>query len=483
MIRLLGQSEYGLYQIASATISMLSVLNLGFNASYVKFFAKYKQNADNESIYRLNGLFFTVFTIIGIIAFLCGMYLSEHLDLVFDTGLTEAEYALAKKLMILLVINLSISFPMTVFSTIISANERFIFLKVLGMVKTVVGPLVNLPLLLLGFRSVGLVVSTLVFSLITDGVYIYYVIVKLKNKFYFTKFEKGLFSSLFTFSFFIAINIIVDQINNGIDRVLLGRFKGTNSVAVYSVGATLYKYYMQISTAVSSVFTPKIHRIFNSNDDVTQRNFQLTDLMIKVGRIQFLILALVASGLYFFGDTFIRFWVGQGYEDSYYVMLLLVLPATIPLIQNLGIEIQRAANKHHFRSIIYFFMAICNLLLSIYLCQIYGAIGAAIGTAIAFVLANGIIMNLYYYKGLGLDIPLFWKNIGRMGLGMIPAVAVGFLIRNFAPMTSVWLMLLFILVYTLVYFGCVWTMSMNKTEKELVLSPIRKFKSRMENRK
>lgn len=76
MIRLLGQSEYGLYQTVSSTIAMLSILNLGFNSSYVRFFAKYKQADDYDSIYRLNGLLLLIFSAIGFVALLCGDHYS-----------------------------------------------------------------------------------------------------------------------------------------------------------------------------------------------------------------------------------------------------------------------------------------------------------------------------------------------------------------------------------------------------------------------
>lgn len=474
MIRILGQSEYGLYQTVVSTISMLSILNLGFNSGYIRYYAKYKKNNDRESIYRLNGLFLLIFSVIGLIALVCGAYLTTHLRLVFDTGLTSAEYDLARRLMVLLTINLSLSFPMSVFSTIISANERFVFLKLLGMLRTVVGPLVNIPLLLMGFRSVGLVVSSLAFSLITDIIYIYYVTAKLGNKFYFSKFEKGLFRSLFTYTFFIAINMVVDQINNSIDKVLLGRFIGTTSVAVYSIGMNLYSYYMTISTSVSGVFTPRIHALYNASTEDRQRDRNISDLFIRVGRIQFLILMLFASGLIIFGKQFIRFWVGDGYDESYYVLLLIMIPVSVPLIQNLGIEIQRAANKHQVRSIVYFAMAICNLLLTIYLCQIYGAVGAAFGTGVSLILANGIIMNIYYYKALHLDIPAFWKNILRQLLGMLPAFVIGAMINRYAPTQNVLSMLAFIIVYTAFYGVCVWFLSMNEYEKSFVMDPIKK---------
>lgn len=61
MIRLLGRSEYGLYNTVASTISMLSILSLGFNSSYVRFHAKYKISNDNASIYKLMNPYLVIF--------------------------------------------------------------------------------------------------------------------------------------------------------------------------------------------------------------------------------------------------------------------------------------------------------------------------------------------------------------------------------------------------------------------------------------
>ena len=42
MIRLLGASEYGLYNTVSSTISMLGILSAGFNACYIRYYSIYK---------------------------------------------------------------------------------------------------------------------------------------------------------------------------------------------------------------------------------------------------------------------------------------------------------------------------------------------------------------------------------------------------------------------------------------------------------
>lgn len=476
MIRLLGDSEYGLYNTVSSTISMLSVLSLGFNSSYIRYYAKYKKDNDDVSIYKLNGLFLIVFFIIGLIALVCGLFLTEHLNLVFNDGLTQEEYSIARVLMLLLTLNLAVSFPMSVFSNIISAHEKFIFLKALGILKTVVSPLVTIPLLLMGYKSIAMVSVTVGIAIFTDILYLIYVIGKLKQKFIFHSFEKGLFKSLFAYTAFIAINLIVDQINSNVDKLLLTRYKGTTVVAIYSAGYTIETYYQMFSTSISGVFTPRIHLIYNNRDiDEQTRNKKLTELFIKVGRIQFCILALIASGFVFFGKSFIHYWAGPGYTDAYFVALLLMIPITVPLIQNLGIEIQRAANKHQFRSFVYLGMAILNLVLTIFMCQKYGAVGAAVGTAISLLLANGLVMNIYYQKKLKINIILFWKNIARMSIALIIPIVFGIALVLLVDITSVWGLLVAIIAYALVYCASMWFIGLNDYEKGLILKPIKKI--------
>ena len=179
MIRLLGKSEYGLYQTVASTISMLSILSLGFNSGYIKYYATYKKEKNKLAISKLNGLFLIIFAIIGVIGLLCGLFLSFNLDLVFDEGLTQSEYAKARILMLLLTANLTVSFPMSVFQNIISAHEKFIFLKLLGMVKTVFSPLITLPLLLMGYRSIAMVAVTVSVTLFVDVMYLFYVLFKM----------------------------------------------------------------------------------------------------------------------------------------------------------------------------------------------------------------------------------------------------------------------------------------------------------------
>lgn len=484
MIRFLGKSEYGLYNTVASTISTLSILSLGFNSSYIRYYSKYKKENNNIGINNLNGLFILIFSIIGVVALICGTFLTLNLRMVFSEGLNEAEYRIARILMILLTFNISISFPMSVFTNIISAHEEFIALKLAGVIRTVITPLIVIPLLYLGIRSIGIVLTTVLISLVVDVIYIYFVKFKLQCEFSFNAIEKGLFKEIFIFSGFIAINIIVDQVNNNLDKVIIGRFRGTEEVAVYSVGAALNGYFIAFSTAVSGLFTPRIHKIINEyKNDVVKLKDQITCLFVRVGRIQFIILSLVLTGVIFFGSPFIiNIWAEPGYEDSYWVALLLMVPGIVPLIENVGIEVQRALNIHKYRSLIYGVMAIGNLIISIILCRKYGAVGSAIGTTVAVILANGIIMNIFYHKRCFINMKKFWMNILLLSRGLIIPTVIGIVLLRYINLNNNLLLFCGMGIYTLLFMVSMWLWGMNDYEKGLIKTMLLRVREKLKNR-
>ena len=111
MLRLLGQSEYGLYQLVASVVSYLGLLSFGFGSAYVRFYSRFKVKDDQKGIARLNGMFMTVFFVIGLISLIAGSVLVFNVDTIFSESLTISELNTARALMILMVINLAISFP------------------------------------------------------------------------------------------------------------------------------------------------------------------------------------------------------------------------------------------------------------------------------------------------------------------------------------------------------------------------------------
>ena len=137
MLRLLGQSEYGLYQLVYSVVSYLGLLSFGFGSAYVRFYSRYKVKNDKQGIAKLNGMFMTIFIIIAIISLLAGSILVDNIDNIFSTSLTTKELDIARILMILMVINLAVSFPSSVFDSYVTAHECYFFQRIVSLLQTV----------------------------------------------------------------------------------------------------------------------------------------------------------------------------------------------------------------------------------------------------------------------------------------------------------------------------------------------------------
>lgn len=463
MLRLLGQSEYGLYQLVYSVVSYLSLLSFGFASSYMRFYARAKAGEDESEIARLNGMFMVIFLVIAAVCMACGAVMVHNIRFIFADGLTEGEYKTARILMALMVFDLAVTFPGSVFDSFTSAHERFFFQKILVVLQNLLNPFLTLPLLLLGYGAVGMVCVTTFLTVAKLAVNTWYCIKKLKVRFCFRKLSIAPLKEMWSFTFFIFLNQVIDQVNWGIDKFLLGRLAGITAVAVYGLGGQINSMYLYFSTSISNVFVPQVNKLVATTGD----NGELTRLFTKVGRIQFMVMSLICTGFIFLGKPFMRFWGGAGYEESYYVALWLILPVTVPLIQNLGIEIQRAKNRHKARSVVYFLIAIANVFISIPLIRGLGATGAAIGTGISLIAGNILFMNWYYHARIGIDIRYFWRSIATFIPSLVIPCVVGTLMKLFVPIGSVGTLCVCIVVYSVIFCVSTYFWGMNQEEREM----------------
>lgn len=474
MIRLLGQSEYGLYSLVSGVVSYLSLFSLGFSGAYMRFFARY--HGDREKTGALNGMFITLFIVLASVATVCGIVLSFFPREIFGSMLSQAELSKARVLLLILVINIAISLINGLFGSIISAYEQFVFQRIMGLVSTVISPFVTLPLLLLGYRSVMIVVVTTIITIVQFLINIWFCICKIKIPISFMGFEWHLLKEIAVFSSFLFINLVIDQVNWNVDKLILGHTSGTKEIAVYGVASQFNSLFMTFSTTISSVFVPRVNLIALKKENDYSDDF--TILMAKIGRIQWLILGLLAFGFIIFGKYFIvNIYAGKGYEEAYAASLFLILPAIIPLIQNVGIEMQRALNKHQFRSVIYLIMAIVNVLISIPLAKEFGAVGAAMGTAFGLLIGNVLIMNVFYHKALNIDMKYFWKEIFKTFKGMIIPIITAIAIMRCVPFKNMTVFFVSIFAFTVIYCASVIAFSLNREEKNMLFRMIRKVKN------
>lgn len=463
MIRILGKSEYGLYQLVQSVVNYLNLMNFGFSGAYISFFSREKAKGSEEGIARLNGMFLRIFLFIALLGAAGGGLMLRNIRLLGD-HLSEADYATARVLMAILVANLAVSFPNTVFTVYIAANERFVFKQSVTILLNVLIPVCSLPLLYMGKGSVGVTAVTLGLSVLRLALNMGYALGKLKMRFIFGRFDRALFTSLFAFTFFIFLSDVVDQLNTNVDKFLLGRMMGTGAVAVYSVAFELKTYYTFCSWVIPEMFIPEANRISVTEADPGK----MTALFTRIGRYNNSILLLVLTGFILFGRPFIRLWAGDGYETSYAAAVILMLASYIPSVQTLGVTIQNARNMHRPRSVIYFAVACANVGISILLIRRWGVVGTSLGTLFAVLAGNGLFMNFYYHRKIGLNVLTFWKAVLRWTLPAAGLCGAAWLLTRNLEIRTWGQLILSAAVYTLAYCGLLWGIGLDREEKKKI---------------
>lgn len=349
MLDRLGDSEFGVYQAVLPIISYLNLLSFGLGSAYVRYYSRFRAAGDKKGCAKLNGMFLITYLVLGAAVLAIGFGLS-YCDVIFGKKLTAEEIALAEKLLRIMTVNAALTFPISVFESHVTINEHYLFQKIVAMGKQVLNPLIMIPLLIIGYRSVALTVVSLIFTVLSGILNIGYCLTRLKMPFSFRRYDFGLLREMFGFTLYVFLGIVVDNFNWSIDRLLLTWIHGTTAVTVYTIAAQLNTFYLAFGNAISNVMTPRVHRLVAEGQPMRT----LDALFTRVGRLQFILLGGILLGFVAIGQSFVVLWGGdEKFAIDYWTTLLLFFSCLWTNVQTVGIEIQRAKNMHRFRSLVY----------------------------------------------------------------------------------------------------------------------------------
>lgn len=460
LLKYLGQSEYGLYALSISIMSYLTMLDLGFGNAMVKFVSKFKALKKPKEEHLINGLFMVFYTVIGIITIFLGFILYKNVNLIFGAKFTISELKTFKVLLIILTLNVATAFPLSIFGSYIISYEKFIFQKVVLLIRTIIYPILLILALTNGAKSIATLLVISILNLLMNLSNMVYCIRKLSFK---MKINKECFKyvkEVFSYSFFIFLIVIVDNVYNNTDQIILGAYCGTIAVAVYGLAIQIKTMYDQMSTSISGVLFPKVVGMIETKQDK-----EVSIFFNRISKIQMIVMFLILFGFITYGMPFISLWGGKDYSDAYWILLVLMIPSVVPLTQNTALSIIQAKNKHKFRAIIYLCIAILNIIITIPLSKAFNGLGAAIGSSIALFLGNILIMNIYYVKKIKLDLKTYWKNFATISIIEIVQSTIFIIISKFIPITNLLLLLVFALIYTIVYFILIYLFFISKDDQ------------------
>lgn len=464
MLRMMGQSEYGLYALVISVVSTLVLLDFGIAAAIIRYTAQFRANGETERLYSMFGMFVLLYSLIGIICLILGIIIGNNVEALFGNAMSVEEISKTKLMVIMISMYIAFTFPLSIFGSIIIAYENFIFQKLINILSVVLMPCIMIPLLLLGYKSVAMATVLVLVGLITLSINIWFCIARLKIKIEFSNLDYKLIKDIAPFIGFVFLKMILDRVYWSTGQFVLGAFAGTASIAIFSISLQMRGYFYVFANAINGVFLPKLTILAAKNCSIKL----ISDLFIKISRIQLHILGYILCGYLIFGQIFIDLWAGKEYHDSYLISLIIIIPYIIPLVQGLSGAILLAYNRQSFQVTVFFLIALIVLGLSFLLGKNMGGLGCAIALAISIIVGEILLMNWYYWKKIGLDIPLFWKEFLRI---TIPISIVAFGFKYFVSITNISsfsILIAYIVLFSIVYFPLIIPFACNQYEKKLL---------------
>lgn len=448
LLNYMGTSQYGLYQLMGSMIAYFNVMDFGLSTAVIRYYLSFKKYSLGE-LQKFLDTIQKLYIGIACLALIIGVCIYYFLNKIFSSGLTENELYDAKKIYIVLLINIIIILLGMLYRAIITSHEKFLFLKGIETIQFIVQPILVIAILQFWPTAYAMSLGMTFLNAVLTLSRFYYAKYKLgiRINFFNRTFEKRMIAKIHGLVLSTFVVSIADQIFLKSNQIILGIVSGTYSVTIYSIASLIYISYLSFSYAVSGVFLPKVTKLVVKEAS----NEVFSNLFIKLGKIQYFLYALVFTGFLLYGKEFIFLWTGKTQTDIWWTAIIIMLPYTIDMIQNLGLSILQAKNCYSIRAKISLASGFLSIILGFLLGSTYGVVGCAVATAISLFLGTGVAMNYCYARFLQVNILGFWKEISKITVCIIPAIFIGLGIDQFIDAIGMVTFSVKISIYVFIY--------------------------------
>lgn len=465
LISKLGLSDYAIYNMAISVIAYFTI-DFGIGAALTRYVARYRAEGCEDKIKNIIGLTSKLYLIIDVIIFIALLLLYYFSDRLFSS-LSSYELERFKTVFLITSSFILISFPLLPLNGILLAYEKIVFIQTVELVSKCISVILLVFALYLGLGLFSVVTINSLVILSAQLLKLYLIHGKLGVGCDFSFYDKEVLQNIGTFSLWATVSTIADKFFFPIIPIILAAVSNTTQVAVFAIIAAIEGYVLTIARALNGIFLPKVmsHVVAKSDKEI------ITSMMIKVGRMQLYIVGMIIFAFFAFGRDFINYWVGSAFDSAYIGLFFVLVPCLFHLTMGIAEELVLAENKVKYRALIYVSGSVVNVIMIFILSPKLGAIGAAVAVFFAFVSAYNILAAIIYRNKFGINILRFFRECH---LSIIPCFLVVFIfflsVNHFWLTTTLCGLLIKIVFCVIVGYIILWVFTMNKEEKEIILS-------------
>lgn len=403
LVNKLGNENYGVWTLIVSITGYFSILDFGILTAIVRFISLYKARGHEtkaREIFSNACIFFAIISaLIIVFTFVFGYFFSD----VFEINSMAHVYVYT------VFIFAGLEFACTMFFGVLSASlhatQEFIWMNAINIIMIITKNIILVTLLFLGYNLLTIAVVHFLTSLVRSAAR--YLVVKIKHNYLYFKradYSKTIFNKLFNYSIYSFIIAVAIKIMFFTDSVVIGSMISVSEVTFYAIAMSLMTYLEQFSITGISVLTP----IISSNEAIGDSDKNVVIYTI-CSRYSLGLILPILFVLYTKGDIFIGLWMGPEYSSRCGMLIkILSVSYLFYLSQTIAVELLKGISRHKILAIILIAEAFLNLVLSIFLANLYGITGVAFGTAIPLIIANLFAIPLYTCMVLKIS---YWRYI------------------------------------------------------------------------
>jgi len=471
MISIIGQDGFGLYILATSMVTMMTI-DLGLSSAVARFISKYKAENDVESIKKFLSIAFKLFILLAVIFLVTIGVVYFHVDQIF-LRLSPEEIEKVKVLLAIAGLYAVFSFPFHPLNGLLVSGEWFIFQRSTQLLSKVLNVVLMVAALMLGYGLYSLVVVNAFCGIIIIAMQLHFLKKHDPQKIAWKSFDIGLTREIFSFSLWVMVISIAQRLILNITPSVLGITAGSKEIAVFSAAMNIEGYVWTFATVFGGMFLPKVSKLIYGDN---ARPGAIQDLMIKVGRIQFILLGAIVSIFLMTGRGFFLNWLGADFEKSYLIVMFLIIPGLVTIPQEIASTALIASNKVKYVALSRIIVAVISISLSYILSLRYGATGAGIAIFTGNLIGGVIVLNVFYARILKINVWGFFRKC-QLSLALpfilvfLAGIALNYLINDVSWFNTVFKVLTLSVIYSLSAFF----LAINSYEKGLILEVIRRF--------
>lgn len=404
IIHSLGDRLYGFWSLVGTFVGYYGLLDFGLTSAIGRFVSRGLGRKDFEDVRCVVSTSFFIMLGVGILA--------VAITLVAVTAcpylITSAhEVKLFQQILFLLGITVAFGFPARVYGGILTSQLRYDYITIVSLARIVLTNVAIYHLLGSGHGLLALTIVNAAGNIVQYlSIFIYCHVSYPQIRVSFKVFDRLKVGSFLEYGTKTFIAQVADVLRFRMDAVLISSFVSLSQVTYFSVGARLVEYFGQFVVSIIGVIGPLFSRYEGAGDYQSIR-----ELFARSTKVSVVLSGYVGISIMFYGEPFIRRWMGPGFESSFQVAVLLAISAMFALAQTPSVNLLYGISKHNFFAAANVAEGVLNLLVSLALVNNYGILGVAFGTTLSMSLFKLFIQPIYTCRCINFPVKNYYIDL------------------------------------------------------------------------